>query len=76
MGSLEAKAEGETLMGVEGQADRYADGFEEQVKGQDLPRYHDRLPLYYMSTGTGPLRPSQGVPARRCWRSRRRRQPR
>ena len=65
VGSLEAKAEGETLMGVELQADRYADGFEQLVETKDLPRWADRLPFHYMSTGTETLFTSRRDPIRR-----------
>jgi type I restriction enzyme R subunit len=65
VGSLEAKKEGETLRQVEAQADRYADGFEALVKTRDLPRYHDRLPFHYISTGTETLFTSRRDPIRR-----------
>lgn len=65
VGSLEAKAEGQTLMGVEQQADRYADGLEELVMTQDLPRYRDRMPFHYMSTGTETLFTSRRDPISR-----------
>lgn len=65
VGSLEAKKEGDTLLGVETQADRYADGFEELVKTRDLPRYQDRLPFHYISTGTETLFTSRRDPISR-----------
>lgn len=55
VGSVEAKKEGATLRQVEVQADRYADGFDELIKTRNLPRYHDRLPFHYISTGTETL---------------------
>jgi type I restriction enzyme R subunit len=65
VGSVEAKKEGETLRQVEMQADRYADGFEELVKTRNLPRYDDRLPFHYISTGTETLFTSRRDPIRR-----------
>ncbi len=68
VGSLEAKKVGDTLRQVEAQADRYADGFEELVKtprSRGLPRYYDRLPYHYMSTGTETLFTSRRDPIRR-----------
>ena len=65
VGSVEAKKEGETLRQVEVQADRYADGFEELVKTRNLPRYDDRLPFHYISTGTETLFTSRRNPIRR-----------
>ena len=62
VGSVEAKKEGETLRGVETQANRYADGFEELVKTKNLPRYADRLPFHYMTTGTETLFTSRRDP--------------
>jgi type I site-specific restriction endonuclease len=65
VGSLEAKKEGETLRQVEAQANRYADGFEELVKTRNIPRYADRLPFHYISTGTETLFTSRRDPIRR-----------
>lgn len=65
VGSLEAKKEGETLRQVEVQADRYADGFEELLRTRNYPRYHDRLPFHYISTGTETLFTSRRDPIRR-----------
>jgi type I restriction enzyme R subunit len=65
VGSVEAKKEGETLRQVEAQADRYADGFEELVRTRNLPRYDDRLPFHYISTGTETLFTSRRDPIRR-----------
>jgi type I restriction enzyme, R subunit len=65
VGSIEAKREGETLRQVEVQADRYADGFEALVAKKSLPRYHDRLPFHYISTGTETLYTSRLDPIRR-----------
>jgi type I restriction enzyme R subunit len=65
VGSVEAKKEGETLSQVEVQADRYADGFEELVAKRNLPRYHDRLPFHYISTGIETLFTSRRDPIRR-----------
>lgn len=65
VGSIEAKREGETLRQVEVQADRYADGFEALVEKRNLPRYHDRLPFHYISTGTETLFTSRRDPIRR-----------
>jgi len=65
VGSVEAKKEGETLSQVEVQADRYADGFEELVARRNLPRYHDRLPFHYISTGVETLFTSRRDPIRR-----------
>lgn len=65
VGSIEAKKEGDTLRQVEAQADRYADGFQELVKTRNLPRYHDRLPYHYISTGTETLFTSRRDPIRR-----------
>ncbi len=72
VGSLEAKKEGETLLQVETQADRYADGFEQLVQTRNVPRYQDRLPFHYMSTGTETLFTSRRDPITRrvrCTRS-------
>jgi type I restriction enzyme R subunit len=65
VGSIEAKREGATLRQVEVQADRYADGFEALVKTKSLPRYSDRLPFHYISTGTETLFTSRRDPIRR-----------
>jgi type I restriction enzyme R subunit len=65
VGSIEAKKEGETLRQVEVQADRYADGFEELVQTRNLPRYDDRLPFHYISTGVETLFTSRRDPIRR-----------
>lgn len=65
VGSLEAKKEGETLRQVVVQADRYADGFEELVRRRNLPRYADRLPFHYISTGVETLFTSRRDPIRR-----------
>jgi type I site-specific restriction endonuclease len=65
VGSVEAKKEGETLRQVEVQADRYADGFEELVKTRNLPRYADRVPFHYISTGVETLFTSRRDPIRR-----------
>ena len=65
IGSIEAKREGETLRQVEAQADRYADGFEALVATRNLPRYADRLPFHYISTGTETLFTSRLDPIRR-----------
>jgi type I restriction enzyme R subunit len=65
VGSIEAKREGETLRQVEVQADRYADGFEALVAKRNLPRYADRLPFHYISTGTETLFTSRLDPIRR-----------
>lgn len=65
VGSIEAKREGETLRQVEVQADRYADGFEELVQTRNLPRYADRLPFHYISTGVETLFTSRLDPIRR-----------
>jgi type I restriction enzyme R subunit len=62
VGSLEAKKAGETLRGKQSQADRYADGFEELVQTKPYPRYADRLPFHYMSTGTETLFTSRRDP--------------
>lgn len=61
-GSLEAKKAGETLRGKETQANRYADGFEELIKTRPYPRYADRLPFHYMSTGAETLFTSRRDP--------------
>jgi type I restriction enzyme R subunit len=65
VGSIEAKKQGDTLRQVEVQADRYADGFEALVAKRDLPRYDDRLPFHYISTGTETLFTSRRDPIRR-----------
>ena len=65
VGSIEAKKEGDTLRQVEAQADRYADGFEELIKTKNLPRYADRLPFHYITTGTETLFTSRRDPIRR-----------
>jgi type I restriction enzyme R subunit len=65
VGSLEAKREGSTLRQVEVQADRYADGFEELVRTRNLPRYADRPPFHYISTGVETLFTSRRDPIRR-----------
>jgi len=65
VGSLEAKPEGETLRQVEPQAEHYADGFEETVKAKPYPRYFDRPPFHYISTGVETLFTSRRDPIRR-----------
>ena len=50
---------------MEAQADRYADGFEELIKTRNLPRYADRLPFHYITTGTETLFTSRRDPIRR-----------
>jgi type I restriction enzyme, R subunit len=65
VGSIEAKREGLTLRQVEVQADRYADGFEALVAKRDIPRYDDRLPFHYISTGVETLFTSRRDPIRR-----------
>jgi len=65
VGSVEAKPVGRTLRSVESQAERYADGFEESVKGKAYPRYADRLPFHYISTGVETLFTSRRDPIRR-----------
>jgi len=47
VGIIEAKKEGETLIGKETQSGRYAKGFPEEFESVDLP-----LPFVYESTGT------------------------
>lgn len=51
-GSVEAKAEGHTLLSVENQTDRYNEGFRAMLAQRNLPRYADELPFQYVSTGT------------------------
>ena len=63
--SVEAKREGLTLRQVETQANHYADGFEETVKTRNIPRYADRIPFHYISTGTETLFTSRRDPIRR-----------
>lgn len=53
VGSVEAKAEGHTLLSVENQTDRYNAGFKAQVESSPdrLPRFADELLFQYVSTG-------------------------
>lgn len=55
IGTIEAKKEGETLRGVESQADRYAEGFSKTARDQSLPSWYDPLPFHYITTGTETL---------------------
>ncbi len=55
IGSIEAKKQGVTLLGVETQADRYAEGFQATAEAKGLPRWGDPLPFHYMSTGAETL---------------------
>lgn len=65
VGSLEAKRAGLTLLQVEAQADRYAEGFQELVASKPIPRYFDELPFHYISTGQETLFTSRRDPIRR-----------
>jgi len=65
VGSVEAKKLGDTLRGVEPQAERYADGFEQLIKTKNIPRYHDRLPFHYIANGEETLFTSRLDPIRR-----------
>ena len=66
VGSLGGQARGlDAASGRQAQADRYADGFEELVKARNLPRYFDRLPFHYISTGVETLFTSRRDPIRR-----------
>jgi type I restriction enzyme R subunit len=62
-GSIEAKGEGHTLRGVETQADRYNEGFKQEVvEGRPYKRYSDELLFHYMSTGAETLFTSRRDP--------------
>lgn len=52
IGSVEAKKQGKTLLGVESQGDRYAEGFRDTAKKNGVPAWRELLPFHYMSTGT------------------------
>jgi hypothetical protein len=47
IGSVEAKKVGETLLGVEPQADRYSEGFTARVKKDGIPFWKLPLPFHY-----------------------------
>ena len=51
IGTIEAKKEGDTLLGVETQSDRYAAGFSETAAAKGLPFWADPLPFHYLSSG-------------------------
>lgn len=51
IGSVEAKKVGETLLGVEPQADRYSEGFSARAKKDGIPFWKLPLPFHYISTG-------------------------
>jgi type I restriction enzyme R subunit len=65
IGTIEAKKEGETLLGVETQADRYSAGFAETVKTRPIPHVRLPLPFHYMTTGVETLFTSRLDPAPR-----------
>ncbi|HEX6204714.1 MAG TPA: type I restriction-modification enzyme R subunit C-terminal domain-containing protein [Solirubrobacterales bacterium] len=62
IGTVEAKREGDTLRGVETQADRYAKGFSQTAEEQGLPFWGDPLPFHYITTGTETLFTSRRDP--------------
>ncbi len=51
LGTIEAKKDGTTLLGVEPQSDRYAEGFSRTARQRELPSWRLPLPFHYMSTG-------------------------
>jgi type I restriction enzyme, R subunit len=51
IGSVEAKKVGETLLGVEPQADRYSKGFTARAKKDGIPFWKLPLSFHYISTG-------------------------
>ncbi|MDQ3647200.1 MAG: DEAD/DEAH box helicase family protein [Actinomycetota bacterium] len=51
LGTVEAKKEGEPLLGIETQSDRYARGFEKTAKKKNLRAWSHPLPFHYESTG-------------------------
>ena len=55
IGSIEAKKKGKTLLGVEPQGDRYAEGFKETAAERGLPAWRELIPFHYMSTGAETL---------------------
>src|SRR4051794_32638088 len=55
IGSIEAKKTGKTLLGVEPQGDRYAQGFRQTAAEKGLPAWRELLPFHYMSTGAETL---------------------
>jgi type I restriction enzyme R subunit len=65
VGTVEAKKEGETLLGVETQADRYSAGFAETVKTRPVPYVSLPLPVHYLTTGVETLFTSRRDPAPR-----------
>ena len=52
LGTLEAKKDGEPLLGVETQSDRYASGFAKTAKKNGIPAWRQPIPFHYESTGT------------------------
>lgn len=65
LGTIEAKKEGETLLGVETQADRYSAGFAETVKTRPVPHVRLPLPVHYLTTGVETLFTNRLDPAPR-----------
>ncbi len=62
LGLIEAKKKGLTLLGVEGQGDRYAEGFSTTAHKNGLPVWGDPIPFHYMSTGSETLFASRRDP--------------
>lgn len=51
LGSLEAKKDGEPLLGVETQSNRYASGFAKTAAKKKIPAWRQPIPFHYESTG-------------------------
>jgi type I restriction enzyme R subunit len=56
LGTIEAKKQGDTLLGVEWQTERYIEGFDELVKERPIAHWEPLpLPFHYLSTGAETL---------------------
>jgi type I restriction enzyme, R subunit len=51
LGTVEAKKDGEPLLGVETQSDRYASGFAKTAQKKNIPFWRQPIPFHYESTG-------------------------
>ena len=50
-GTVEAKKDGEPLLGIETQSDRYASGFARTARKKNIPAWRQPIPFHYESTG-------------------------
>lgn len=51
LGTIEAKKDGEPLLGIETQSDRYASGFAKTAMKKNIPAWRQPIPFHYESTG-------------------------